>query len=202
MKPLLNSLLLPLLVLLATLAAAIALAKITADGVASAQRSLDAQRAQLREAQTRVQKSGSEKDLIARYLPNYQKLDALGFIGDEQRINWLDALRNVNQKEGLFGINYDIAAKKAYPHAAALGASQLNLSQSVMKLRFQMLHEGDLPKFFEYLAEQNAGVFIVNDCSVRRISATPAARFQPNMSAECELAWITAQPPPTMEERK
>jgi hypothetical protein len=202
MKPLRNSLMLPLLVLLATLAAAIAPVKFTVDSVDGARRNLDTQRAQLREAQTRVQKSGTEKDLIARYLPNYQKLDALGFVGDEQRINWLDALRNVNQKGGLFGINYDIAAKIPYPHAAALGASQINLSQSVMKLRFQMLHEGDLPKFFEYLAEQNAGVFIVNHCSVRRAGAAPAARFQPNMSAECELAWITAQPPPTVEERK
>lgn len=202
MKPVLNSLMLPLLMLLATVAAAIALVKFTLDGVAYAQRNLDAQHAQLREAQNRVQKSGTETDLIARYLPNYQKLSALGFVGDDQRINWLDALRNVNQKGGLFGINYDIAAKKAYPYAAALGANQLNLTQSVMKLRFQMLHEGDLPKFFEYLAEQNAGVFIVNQCSVRRVSATPPARFQPNMSAECEVAWITAQPPPVGEERK
>lgn len=203
MKQLLNGLTIPLLILLATLATALVLVKMTADGVASAQRNLDTQRAQLREAQTRVQKSGTERDLIARYLPNYQKLDALGFVGDEQRINWLDALRNANQKGGLFGINYDIAAKKAYPHAAALGApSQLNLSHSVMKLRFDMLHEGDLPKLLEHLSAQNAGVFIVNHCSLRRSSATPATRFQPNMNAECELAWLTAQPPPLAEERK
>lgn len=202
MKALFNGLTIPLLILLATLAAAVALAKFTSDSVAFAQRNLDTQRAQLRDAQTRVQKSGTEKDLIARYLPNYQKLDALGFIGDEQRINWLDALRNVNHKGSLFGINYDIAAKKAYPNAAALGAGQLNLSQSVMKLRFQMLHEGDLPKFFEYLAEQNAGVFIVNQCNVRRTSVAPPPRFQPNMSAECELAWLTAQPPSATETQK
>lgn len=202
MKSVLNSLILPLLVLMATVAAAIALTKFTLDSVAFAQRNLDTQRAQMRDAQTRVQKSGTETDLISRYLPNYEKLNALGFVGDDQRINWLDALRNVNQKGGLFGINYDIAAKKAYPYAAALGAGQLNLAQSVMKLRFQMLHEGDLPKFFEYLAEQNAGVFIVNQCSVRRTSVTPPTRFQPNMSAECEVAWITAQPPAAGEERK
>jgi hypothetical protein len=71
-----------------------------------------------------------------------------------------------------------------------------------MKLRFQMLHEGDLPKLFEHLSEQNAGVFIVNHCSMRRGSATPAPRYQPNMSAECELAWLTAQPPHLAEERK
>lgn len=202
MKRLLNGLLIPLLVLLVTVAAAAGLAKYTLDSVSFAQRNLDTQLAQMREAQSRVQKSGTEKDLIARYLPNYEKLDALGFIGDEQRIGWLDALRNVNQKGGMFGISYDIAAKKAYPLAAALGGSQLNLSQSVMKLRFQMLHEGDLPKFFEYLAEENAGVFVVNQCSLRRNNAVPAERFQPNLSAECEVAWITALPPAATEAQK
>ncbi len=197
-----HSLLLPLLALAAALAAALIAVKTTANSVEDAKRKFDTQHAQLRAAQARVQRSGTEKELIARYLPNYRKLDALGFVGDDQRINWLDALRNVNQKGGLFGISYDITPKKAYPYAAALGGSQLNLSQSVMKLRFQMLHESDLQMFFEYLAEQNAGVFIVNQCSVRRASVTPSERFQPNMNAECELAWITAQPPPALDEQK
>jgi hypothetical protein len=149
----------------------------------------------LREAQTRVQKSGAEKDLIMRYLPDYQRLDAIGFVGAEQRINWIDALRYANQKGALFGINYDIAPRKAYPHAAAMNPGQLAVSHSLMKLRFQMLHEEDLPKFFAHLSEPNAGVFMVNACNLRRTSTTLAARFVPHLSAECELAWITAQAP-------
>jgi hypothetical protein len=152
-----------------------------------------------REAQTRVQKSGTERDLISRYLPDYNKLSALGFVGDEQRINWLEALRNANQSGGLFGINYDIAAKKPLPYAGALGAGPITIMQSAMKLRFQMLHEEDLPNLLANLSRQNAGVFIVNRCSLRRASATFAVRFQPNMTAECELGWITAQPPPATE---
>jgi len=115
---------LPLLVLLATLLAALALIKLSADRAV-----FDSQQAQLRDAQTRLQKSGTEKELIIRHLPDYAKLDALGFVGDEQRINWLDALRHANQKGGLFGINYDIAARKAYPHAATLNPGGVNVSQ-------------------------------------------------------------------------
>ena len=195
MKRFANTLTLPLLVLLATLLGAVALVKISNDRADESRRKLDAQHAQQLDAQLRVQKSGTEKDLIIRYLPDYQKLDRLGFVGNEQRINWLDALRNANQKGGLFGINYDISARKAYPYAAALGPGQMSVMQSLMKLRFQMLHEEDLLKFLEHLSEQNAGVFIVNHCTLRRTNATPqTTRFQPNMSAECELAWITAQP--------
>ena len=199
---------LPLLVLLAVIAAAVAAIKFTDDQARDARTRLTAQQTQLREAQTRMQKSGSEKELIARYLPDYSKLAALGFVGEERRINWLDALRNANQKGAMFGINYDISVQQAYPHAAALAPGQpgqMSVMQSVMKLRFPMLHEEDLPKFLEYLAEQNAGVFIVDQCTVRRganaTGAIQATRFQPNMAAECQLAWLTARPNAATEER-
>lgn len=196
MKSLPNTLILPLLLLLAVLAASAAAIKYT-DGEASAARTkLATQQTQLKEAQTRVQKSGSEKEMIARYLPDYRRLSELGFVGDERRINWLDALRNANQKGAMFGINYDIAAQQAYPHAAALSPGQINVRQSVMKLSFPMLHEEDLPTLLENLAEQNAGVFIIDQCTVRRTATAQvqATRFQPNMAAECQLAWITARP--------
>ena len=205
MKKFPSALMLPLLVLLAVIVAAVAAIKFTDDQARDARARLSTQQTQLREAQTRVQKSGSEKELIARYLPDYSKLAALGFVGEERRINWLDALRNANQKGAMFGINYDISVQQAYPHAAALAPGQLSVMQSVMKLRFPMLHEEDLPKFLEYLAEQNAGVFIVDQCTVRRganaTATIQATRFQPNMAAECQLAWLTARPSAAAEER-
>ncbi len=196
-----KTLMLPLLVLLAVIAACAAAIKYSNDTARDARVKLTAQQKLLREAQTRFQKSGTEKDMIVRYLPDYRKLGELGFVGDERRINWLDALRNANQKGGLFGINYEIAARQTYPHAAGLAPGQMNVTQSVMKLRFPLLHEEDLPNLLENLAEQNAGVFIVDACTVRRAGAAQTARFQPNMSAECEIAWITAQPAPATETR-
>ena len=201
MKRLSNTLALPLLLLLAVLAAVTAAVKFTDDQAQAAQSRLATQHTQMRDAEARVQKSGSEKELIVRYLPDYKKLQALGFVGDEQRINWLDALRNANQKGGLFGINYDISARQAYPHAALLAPGQMLIMQSLMKLRLPLLHEGDLQKFLQHVAEENAGVFMVEQCTVRRASTTQTARFQPNMTAECQLAWITAQPAVGVESR-
>ncbi len=201
MKNFPKALLLPLSVLISVIAVAVSAVVFTSEQTRTAQRKLAAQQTQIREAQTRVQKSGSEKEVIARYLPDYKKLGTLGFVGDERRINWLDALRNANQKVEMFGINYDVSAQQPYPHAAAFAPGQMNLMQSLMKLRFQLLHEEDLPKFLDYLSEQNAGVFVVNQCSVRRATTTQTTRFQPNMAAECQLAWITAQPSASAETR-
>lgn len=185
---------LPLIVFAAVLLAVIGAVNFSLDMVQAAQQRSGAQQVQLRDAQTRVQKSGSEKELIIRYLPGYRHLTTTGFVGDEQRINWLDALRVVNQKGDLFGVDYDISPRRPYPLAAALAPGQMNVMQSMMKLRFQMLHEEDLPRFFALLSNQQAGLFVVDQCTVRRGTTVLHIRFQPNLAADCRLSWITAQP--------
>jgi hypothetical protein len=152
------------------------------------------QQVKLREARTRLQKSGDEKDIIVRYLNNYQFLQRLGFVGDEQRINWLDGLRLTNQQTQLFGVDYQISVQQPYPYARELEPGQLALYQSVMKINVRLLHEGDLIRFLGTLASQRAGVFSVNECTLQRIDTGGSIRFQPNVRADCELAWITVRP--------
>ena len=135
-----------------------------------------------------------EFELAIRYLPGYKQLSDIGFVGDEHRINWLDALRVANQKGDLFGVDYDISPRRPYPLAPALAPGQMNIMQSVMKLRFPLLHETDLPGFFELLANQQAGLFMVDQCTLRRAAAAPVIRFQANLTADCQLSWITTQP--------
>ncbi len=152
------------------------------------------QQNQMREARTRLQKSGDEKELIVRYLPNYQYLQSIGFVGDEQRLNWLEGLRLANQQTQLFGVQYQIGSQQAYPYAVELDPGQLTLHESVMKLNFQLLHEGDLMSFLTALGKQGAGFFAVNQCKIDRLNTGGSIRFQPNLRAECDVAWITVRP--------
>ena len=184
----------PLIVFAGVLLAVIGAVKFSLDKAQAAQQQFDTQQTQLRDAQTRVQKSGTEKELIIRYLPGYRQLAAIGFVGEEQRINWLDALRVVNQKGDLFGVDYDISPRRPYPLASALAPGQMRVMQSMMKLRFQMLHEEDLARFFELLSNQKAGLFMVDQCTIKRTASTQNMRFQPNLAADCQLSWMTAQP--------
>jgi hypothetical protein len=149
---------------------------------------------QLSEAKTRMQRSGDEKAIIVQFVDRYRQLQQSGFAGEEQRINWLDALRSANERTDLFGINYEIGAQQPYPYAAELNPGKISLRQSLMKLDFQILHEGDLLRFFEVLRAQNAGLFHLEQCLMRRTDTSGALRFQPNISASCQLAWITASP--------
>jgi hypothetical protein len=189
----------PLGVLAAVIAIGAILLYYTDLALQSAQRAAAQQQNQLREARIQLNKSGEEKATIVRYLGKYQYLQQLGFVGDEQRISWLDGLRLANRETRLFGVDYQIGAQQPYPYAAELDPGQLTLYQSVMKINLKLLHEDDLMRFLGTLAQHGAGVFSVNQCVMERIEAGDNPRNQPNLRAECELAWITLRPP---EEKK
>lgn len=190
----LQALRVPLILLLAVIAAAAGAVYYTDLLRQQTQSTLVRAQAQLREAQTRMQRSGDEKTLIVQYVGKYRQLESAGFIGEEQRINWIDALRNANARTDLFGVSYEIGAQQPYAHAAELAPGPIALRQSLMKLDFRLLHEGDLLRFFDALREQGAGLFHLDRCTLRRTDAGTALRYQPNITANCELAWITATP--------
>jgi hypothetical protein len=159
----------------------------------TARQQLAQQQIQLKDARTRLQKSGDEREIIIRYLDRYRQMEGLGYIGDEQRINWLDGLRVANRQADLFGVDYQIGAQRPYAYAADYNPGQIALNQSVMRLRFRLLHEEDLLRFFNALARQGNGLFTIDQCMLRRINTGGIIRYQPNVNAECDLSWITVK---------
>ena len=183
----------PLLVLLIVLLAGAGAIYYSERLKVGARQQLAQQQNQLKEARNRLQRSGDERDLIVRYLDGYRQLERNGFIGEEQRINWLDGLRLANQQADLFGVDYQIGTQTSYPYAALFNPGQIALNQSVMSLQFRLLHEVDLSRFLGALARQGGGIFTVDKCILRRIDNRGVIRYQPNITADCDLSWITAQ---------
>lgn len=198
----LQALKIPLLVLVAVALLGASVIYYSERLMAAARQQLVLQQAQLKEARTRLQKSGDEKEIIVRYLDRFRQMERIGFIGEEQRINWLDGLRLANQQADLFGVDYQIGVQGPYVYAADFNPGQLMLSQSVMRLRFRLLHEEDLVRFLDILARQGAGLFSVDQCTMRRIDNRGVIRYQPNVYAECDLAWITARVGTKTERKK
>jgi len=148
----------------------------------------------MRDAQIRVQLSGQEREIIARHLDRYRRLEQAGFIAPEQRINWVSGLRTANQAAGLFGIEYQIGAQRPYRGSSELNAPQLVVLESPMRLKATLLHEEDLMRLVDALAEQRLGLFVLEQCAMKRISGRTGLRYQPQLDAECELSWLTAHP--------
>jgi hypothetical protein len=186
----------PLLLLLMVLLAGAGAIYYTNGLKAAARQQLTQQQSQLKEARTRLQRSGEEKDLIVRYLDTFRQLERAGFAGEEQRINWLDGLRLANQRADLFGVDYQISTQAPYAYAASFNPGPVALNQSVMRLQFRLLHEADLMRFLSALAAQGGGIFTVDQCNMRRIDTRGVIRYQPNINADCDLSWITAKAPP------
>jgi hypothetical protein len=189
-----RELVLPALVLVAAIAGAFAAIYYTDALLRQGRLQLSQQEAQAREARVRLHKSGDERDVIVRHLARYQDLQRIGFAGEEQRINWLDGLRLANERADLFGIDYQIAAQAPYAYAQELSPGDIVLHQSVMTIRFKLLHEGDLMRFFAALRDAGAGMFAIDECAVNRAGTVGGAQGEPNLLAECKLSWITARP--------
>ena len=187
----------PLIVLGVTLVAALILVFVSGSILDGAEQTLAQREAQLREARLRIQNAGEEKEMIGRYLGGYQQLARAGFVGDEQRINWLDSLRMANEEARIFGVEYDIGTQKPYTYAGEFNVGQLLLQESLMQLKFRLLHEEDLPRFFGALSRYGGGYFTVDQCLMRRMRApdtTGQPQVQPNLAAECEVRWLTVRP--------
>lgn len=193
----LEALRVPLIALGATLLAAFIMVWYSGSVLESAERTRAQRETQLREARLRIQNAGEEKQMIGRYLAAYQALAKAGFVGDEQRINWLDSLRLANEETRIFGVEYDIGAQKPYVYAAEYNPGQLVLQESIMHLKFNLLHEEDLLRFFDALGRYGTGFFTVEQCQMRRLRPADLDRsmqVQPNLVSECDLRWLTVKP--------
>lgn len=185
----------PFLVLAIALAASFAVVKLSSAKREQAEAQNRSRLLQLKDARSRYQRSGNERETILRYLPAYQLLHKQGFVGSEQRIEWLEALRVANGQAGLFGVTYKLAPQKPFSLLGQDNPMSAYLRHSDMKLAFGLVHEGDLMHFFHALHAQQTGIFMLTGCSLDRASqGTPPAPRQANLNAQCDLSWLTIEP--------
>lgn len=157
---------------------------------------LQTQQNLLNQARQKFQSSGIEKETIIQYLPIYNKLLASGFVGEERRIEWIEALRQIHAQHKLFSIDYSIGLQEGYNPRFLPNLGNFKLKRSVMDLKLDMLHEGDLLALLDGLHEQTTP-FIVRECEIKRPvgAVVNAKNMVPNMQANCEIDWLTLRDP-------
>lgn len=183
----------PLLLLIISLAVGAALVVYTSQQLEHTRTLLAGQQKNLREARDRLHQSGEEKNRILRFRAAYIDLQQRGFVGEEQRINWVDALRAASLDLKLFGVSYQIEAQQPHGAIKDVDAGPYLLQQSVMKISLSLLHEEDLMRFVRALTARQAGIFVLRECSLQRQAGGKSEpdRARPNLQAECSLAWLS-----------
>jgi len=189
----------PLLILAAVIMVLISLFGVAQYFNKNQQIALQNQQNLLNAARQRYQLSGAEKNMIIEYLPKYQMLISKGFVGEEQRIEWVEHLREQHKTQKLFGIKYSISPQEKYTPAFAANMGGFTLNRSVMKLELDMLHEGDLLQLTAALSAGNSAPFILRDCEINRLNAGNQLNNQllANLHALCEIDWLTLREPAT-----
>ena len=133
-----------------------------------------------------------EEKVIRNYYPRFIELYNNGVIGKEQRLNWIEALRDSGDKLRLPGLNYEIKSQEVYTPEFSANLGRYQLFNSEMALNMQILHEGDLLKLFDMLDSKAAGSYSVSECKFSRVS--PMIAMNPrkaNILTKCDLNWFT-----------
>jgi len=147
-------------------------------------------------ARQKFESSGLEKETIINYLPVYNDLLKIGFVGEERRIEWIERLRQIHAQYNLFSIDYNIGQQERYEPSFIQDMGALVLNRSVMELNLDMLHEGDLVNLLGELHKRTPP-FMVRDCEITRPIGADinTNNLKANLRARCELDWLTLRDP-------
>lgn len=130
-----------------------------------------------------------EKRDIALFQPIYQDLLGRRLVGGENRLDWIDALRQLQDQYQLAPIAYDIAPRQPVVVSPAMELGRYRLYASRMRVQMDLLHEGDL---FMLLAGLRArGHMTVQECTLKRPASAPNTPLAPTVTASCTLNWVT-----------
>ena len=149
----------------------------------------------LTQATNRYIKSGEEKVSIIQHLPRYQRLVNQGAVGEEHRIEWVDALRNTHKDNKLFSIKFAIGVQSPYPSTLMPNVEPFKPYHSLMKIELSLLHENDLLVLLDSLGQKNLSPFILQQCEMTRQNANISNSLTANIQAKCDLDWITLHEP-------
>lgn len=182
----------PLLALVLMLAAGAGLIVWVQSEQRSAAQQLAVARNDRSQADERLARIADEEKEVKDKLAIYQRLKSLHILGEEQRLEWADAMRRIAAKRELLeppvytvGPRKMIAAQSAKP-------VDVEVFSSGMKLGLALLHEGDLLGFLHDLRESGNAYYSVRRCSITRTGAVPTGTsIVPRLRAECDIDLIT-----------
>lgn len=154
---------------------------------------LTQQNDQLMVAKQKYLSSGAEKKEIEANLPQYEALIQKGFIGEEHRQMWVQALQDIQKQYQLFPIEYKLLPLENITPTFFPNLGQFQLHQSQMNLNFNLLHEGDVLTLTESLANKEMANWLLKSCKITKNK--PLAVNHDNLTAECTIDWFTLSEP-------
>jgi len=148
---------------------------------------------QLQQAGQRLSTAQENYNYVKSFYDQYQQLTANGVIADEDRLQWIDAVREVADTIKIPHMDYQLNPQREYmPGPATSPAGGVRVYFSPMYLKLNLLHEGDLIAFMSRLEQQAKGLFDIDFCKLERRSEKLVYQAEAtNISASCDIRWFT-----------
>lgn len=141
------------------------------------------------QAWSRLRNVASEQQDIQTYQPRFVALRGAGLIGAENRLGWVETVRQAQAQRKLPSVSYDIEPQQAVTMDQPLELADYQLRASRMQLHMGLVHEMDL---FGLLDDLRAvGLYSVEDCKLRRAPIQGEAGLAPRVLGECTLVWLS-----------
>lgn len=138
-----------------------------------------------------------DRALYKQYLDSFLQYKSQGFIGEEQRLSWIEELEVINRRLKLSSLRYEINPQGVAALPGVRIPSGIKVNTSEMKLTADMLHEGDVLYLLTELRKRAKGFFSVKSCNLKsRVDQQKALRYQPRTSyvnMNCVLEWYTIE---------
>lgn len=176
--------------LLTLLAFGVGLVSLAQPTLVREKRVLGVAQTELRQEAQRLSRIAQEEREVREHVELYQRLKDLRILGEEQRLEWVEALTRIRVARELPELRYQVERQKVLKSLP--GHPALELRSSTLKVELALLHEGDLFGFLEDLRASGHAYYSVRQCSIARAAnAIPAATVAPRLRAACQIDLIT-----------
>ena len=103
-----------------------------------------------KDVQIKLARAREEQQELTEKLNRFQALKTRGYIGPEQRLNWIDVIARIKAARQIGKLDYEFAPQRQVdasilPGGASAGGFEIMSSQ--MRLSIHLLHEGELLDF-------------------------------------------------------
>jgi hypothetical protein len=181
---------LPLLLALALLGVGIALTWGGNAALASANLQFAAAEAERKQVAERLARISEEEREVKEKLDVYKQLKSLNILGEEQRLEWADAIQRIRMQRELLDLSYRVDRQRLLVSAPGKPAN-VDFHASTMRVQLGLLHEDDLLRFLADLRDSGNAYYSVKRCTLTRMGAGSGAQISPRLRGDCEIDLVT-----------
>ena len=131
------------------------------------------------------------KRILEQYHQRYHQFHNSGFVGRENRLDWVETIRTTADELNLPHVSYtlDPQVPVAPPVTSGRASSNIKIHASSVELDIGLLHELDLLRFFRKLQNGAPGLMKVDKCSMlRQEDAGRTGTNDARIIATCKLS--------------